>query len=147
LIATAVVVALLIDFRSRIAVALIVALALGIAQRTNKLETWPKSRLLAYLGKISYSVFLVNFPVGLVVNALFAHFSPDNTLVNALGMLIAWLACVLVGAAFHSFVESRTRQVQETISGACRLLLQPIRQYRPLQRLFVWLALVLRVRP
>ena len=146
LIAVAVVVALLVDFRSRVAVALIVALALGIARRTGGLETWPKNNVIAYLGQISYSVFLVNFPVGLVVNALFANFAPDNTLANALGMLIAWLSCVLVGAAFHRYVESRTRQVQAFISGAFRLLVQPLRQFRPLQRLFVWLALVLRTR-
>ena len=147
LIAAAVVVALLIDFRSRIAVALIVALALGIARRTGSLETWPKSNLLAYLGQISYSVFLVNFPVALVVNALFAYFSPDNMLVNALGILVAWLACVLVGAAFHRYIESRTRQVQARISGTGAWLIRPLRQFRPLQRAFDWLALLLRVRP
>jgi len=146
-IAAAVVVALLVDFRSRIAVALIVALALGIARRTGRLESWPKGNTLAYLGQISYSVFLVNFPVALVVNGLFAYFAPDNTLVNALGMLVAWLACVLVGAAFHRYVESRCRQVQAWISRACTLLLQPLRQFSPLQRLFDWLALLLRVRP
>jgi peptidoglycan/LPS O-acetylase OafA/YrhL len=150
LMAAGVVVALLIDFRSRIAVALLVALALGIARRTGKLETWPKSSVLAYLGQISYSVFLVNFPVALVINALFAYFAPDNTLVNALGMLVAWLACLLVGAAFHRYVESRTRQVQAWVSNAGTWLLQPLRrllQLRPLQRLFDWLALLLRARP
>jgi peptidoglycan/LPS O-acetylase OafA/YrhL len=147
LIAAGVVVALLIDFRSRIAVALIVALALGIARRTGGLDTWPKSNVLAYLGQISYSVFLVNFPVGLVVNALFAHFAPDNTLVNGLGMLVAWLSCLLVGAAFNRYIESRTRQVQAWITLAGALLLYPLRQFRPFQRLADWLVLVLRVKP
>lgn len=146
-IAAAVVVALLIDFRTRIAVALIVALALGIARRTGGLERWPRSSALAYLGQISYSVFLVNFPVALVVNALFAHFAPDNMLANALGMLIAWLACLLVGAAFHRYVECRTRPLQAWISGASAWLLRPLLQLQPLQRLFDWLALFLRVRP
>jgi peptidoglycan/LPS O-acetylase OafA/YrhL len=146
-IAAGVVVALLIDFRSRIAVALIVALALGIARRTGGLDTWPKSNVLAYLGQISYSVFLVNFPVGLVVNALFAHFAPDNTLVNGLGMLVAWLSCLLVGAAFNRYIESRTRQVQAWITLVGALLLYPLRQFRPLQRLADWLVLVLRVKP
>ena len=147
LIAAAVVVALLIDFRSRIAVALIIALALGITRRTGTLETWPKGSVIAYLGQISYSVFLVNFPVALVVNALFAHFAPDNTLVNALGILVAWLACVLVGAAFHRYVECRTRQVQHWVVKTGAWLLQPLRQIRPLQRLADWLTLILRVRP
>jgi peptidoglycan/LPS O-acetylase OafA/YrhL len=145
-IAVAVGVALLIDFRSRIVVALLIALALGIARRTGGLETWPRNGVIAYLGQISYSVFLVNFPVALVVNALFAYFAPDNVLANALGMLVAWLACILVGAAFHRHVESSTRQIQTAISQVARLLLQPLRQFRPLQRFFDWLTLVLRVR-
>lgn len=147
LIAVAVVGALLIDFRSRIAVALIIALALGISRRTGKLESWPQGSLIAYLGQISYAVFLVNFPVALVVNALFAHFAPDNTLVNALGVLVAWLACVLAGAAFHRYVECRTRQVQGWVVNTGRWLVQPLRRIRPLQRLADWLTLMLRVRP
>ncbi|MBK7326002.1 MAG: acyltransferase [Propionivibrio sp.] len=58
-----VVVALIIDFRSRIAVALITALALGISRRWGFMESRPGGKFLAYLGKISYSVFLVHFPV------------------------------------------------------------------------------------
>jgi peptidoglycan/LPS O-acetylase OafA/YrhL len=149
LIAVAVVVALLIDFRSRIAVALVVALALGIARRSGGLETWPKSALLAYLGQISYSVFLVNFPVALVINALFANFAPDNILANGLGMLVAWLSCVLVGAIFHRYIESRTRTVQIALGRIGSLLLYALRNLlhtRPLQRIFDWLALFLRAR-
>jgi peptidoglycan/LPS O-acetylase OafA/YrhL len=69
LIALAVVMALLLDYRSRIAVALVVALALGLASRHGFLVRWPKSSLLAYLGQISYSVFLIHFPVCLIINA------------------------------------------------------------------------------
>jgi len=150
LIAAVVVAALLVDFRTRIAVALLVALTLGIGRRTGGLESWPKNGVLAYLGQISYSVFLVNFPVALAVNAIFANFAPENTLANALGMLVAWLACLLTGAAFHRYIESRTRLIQAWISGACSLLLLPLRpllQLRPLQRLVDWLTLLLRVRP
>ena len=147
LIAAAVIAALLMDYRSRIAVALVIALALGMTQRTGSLETWPQNRLLAYLGQISYSVFLLNFPVALAVNALFAYFAPENVLVNALGVLVAWLACVLAGAAFHRYVECRTRQIQGAIISAGTWLLQPLRQFRPLQRLLDWLILLLRVRP
>ena len=145
-IAITVAIALLIDFRSRIAVALIVALALGIARRSGGLQSWPKSNLMAYLGQISYSVFLVNFPVALIVNALFAYVAPDNTLVNALGMLFAWLACVLAGAAFHRYVESRTRQIQTGIGQSAAWLLHPLLQIRPLQRISDRLAIYLRVR-
>jgi hypothetical protein len=39
----------------------VVALMLAFAGRCGLLERWPKSRLIAYLGQISYSVFLVHF--------------------------------------------------------------------------------------
>jgi peptidoglycan/LPS O-acetylase OafA/YrhL len=105
--------------------------------------------LLAYLGQISYSVFLVNFPVALVINALFANFAPDNILANGLGMLVAWLSCVLVGAIFHRYIESRTRTVQIALGRIGSLLLYALRNLlhtRPLQRIFDWLALFLRAR-
>ncbi len=49
-----VITALLLDYRPRIAVALLVALMLAFAARCGLLEYWPKSRLIAYLGQISY---------------------------------------------------------------------------------------------
>lgn len=122
--------ALLVDFRSRIAVALAVALALGVARHTGKLESWPGrglgSALASYFGKISYSVFLLNFPVALVINAAFSRFGSDDPALNAGGMVLAWIACNIAGAVFFHLVENRARQWQERISqpftAAWRLL-------------------------
>ena len=107
LVVVPVVTALLVDYRSRIAVALVVALALGLARRTGFLDSWPRSPLIAGLGKISYSVFLVHFPVCLVVSGLFARFAPPTAGVNLAGMVIAWLASMAAGALFYRLVESR----------------------------------------
>ncbi len=98
--------ALVIDFRLRIAVALTTALILAISRRGGWLEQWPGGRIAAYFGKISYSVFLVHFPVCLVVNALVFHFAPGEPVLNALGMLLAWLASNVAGAVFHRYVEA-----------------------------------------
>ncbi len=108
-----VLVALLVDFRSRIAVALVVALALGAARKAGGLDSWLSAKPLAFLGRISYSVFLLNFPVCLFINALFSRFASDDPIANALGVFIAWAASVAAGALFYRFVESRTRQIQE----------------------------------
>jgi hypothetical protein len=67
--------ALLLDYRPRLAVALLVALMLGLARICGFLDDWPKSRLIAYLGQISYSVFLVHFPICLLINGIFARFA------------------------------------------------------------------------
>lgn len=100
--------ALIIDYRSRIAVALLTALALGISRRWGFLENRPKGALLAYLGKISYSVFLAHFPVVLVINAIFSEFAPESETANAFGVLLAWAASLVAGALFYRLVESRT---------------------------------------
>lgn len=104
--------ALVLDFRERIALALAVALLLGVAQGRGWLYRWPRSRLLAWLSRISYSVFLLNFPVSLVVNALFTRFMPESVWVQTGGVLLAWAACVGVGAAFHRWVEVPLREWQ-----------------------------------
>jgi len=98
--------ALVIDFRLRIAVALATALVLAISRRGGWLEQWPGGRIAAYFGKISYSVFLVHFPVCLVVNALVFHLAPGQPILNALGMLLAWAASNVAGAVFHRYVEA-----------------------------------------
>jgi peptidoglycan/LPS O-acetylase OafA/YrhL len=98
--------ALTMDFRLRIAVALVTALVLAISRRGGWLEHWPGGRVTAYFGKISYSVFLVHFPVCLVVNALVFHFAPGQPVLNALGMLLAWVASNVAGAVFHRYVEA-----------------------------------------
>ncbi|AOF86604.1 acyltransferase family protein [Hydrogenophaga sp. RAC07] len=98
---------LALDWRTRIALALGVALALAWAHRSGWLFTWPRSRALAYLGRISYGVFLLNFPVALVVNAWFTRYASPDAWTQTLGVLVAWLACNLAGAAFHHGVEQR----------------------------------------
>jgi len=117
-----VVAALVLDFRLRIAVALVTALALGIASASGLMSRWPDFKVLAYLAKISYSVFLVHFPVCLVVNAAFVHWAPDTAWVGALGMGVAWASSLAVGAVFYRYVESRTGQVLAMVEQGGRVV-------------------------
>ncbi|RZT31415.1 acyltransferase family protein [Cupriavidus agavae] len=106
--------ALAVDFRLRIAVALATALLLALSRRGGWMEHWPTggtaarafARLSARFGAISYSVFLVHFPVCLVVNAVIVHVAPGQPWWNALGMVLAWTASNLAGALFHRYVEA-----------------------------------------
>lgn len=99
--------ALAVDFRTRLLLAWGVAVWLGVAQWRGWLHQWPNSRLLGYMGQISYSVFLLNFPVALVVNAWFTHYMPASVAWQTLGVLVAWLLCNVAGAVFHHTVEQR----------------------------------------
>ncbi len=113
-------VALLLDFRSRIAVALLIALLLGTAWHPRISWQWLESRPLAFLGRISYSVFLVHYPICLLINAAFARFAPSGPLINACGLFLAWGASILAGALFHRYVESPAG-AWSARRAACRL--------------------------
>lgn len=98
--------ALAVDFRSRIAVATVTALCVGLCRWRGWLDVWPRGAATATLGRISYSVFLVHFPVCLLTNALMSRLAPAEPEWHALGMLGAWLASNVAGALFHRHVES-----------------------------------------
>ncbi|MEN6508812.1 MAG: acyltransferase [Smithella sp.] len=102
--------ALVIDFRSRIVVALAVAVVLGFGRYTGFIETWPRSRLIGWFGRISYSVFLVHFPVCLLINALFERFASHAPEIQLGGMFAAWLASIAAGAVFYRQVECRAQR-------------------------------------
>lgn len=97
--------ALLVDFRSRIALALVVACALflfGRARTSSGGRAWV---VVNGLGRISYSVFLIHFPVCLLVNAAFTRFVPSAPAWQGIGVLVAWAASLVAGAAFFRWIE------------------------------------------
>jgi peptidoglycan/LPS O-acetylase OafA/YrhL len=99
-------VALALDFRSRIAVALVVACVLFLFGRVRLMSCAGRAlSVMNNAGKISFSVFLVHFPVCLIVNAAFERFLPEQPHVQAFGMLVAWGASLVAGAAFFRWVE------------------------------------------
>lgn len=99
-------IALTLDFRSRIALALLIACVLVAFGRLHAAITnrgqW---RIISFAGSISFSIFLVHFPVCLVVNAAFTRFAPQDVLVQTAGVVMAWIASMVAGALFHYGVE------------------------------------------
>lgn len=100
-------VALALDFRSRIAVALVVACVLFLFGRIKLADVRSQAwAVVNRMATISFSVFLVHFPVCLVVNAAFTRFVSDQPHAQAIGMLVAWFASLAAGAAFYRWVEA-----------------------------------------
>lgn len=89
-------------FRPRIALALATALMLG---NTRLHMTRVEMRALHYLGGMSYALFLVHFPVCLVVSAAFQRFAPHDPATSLWGLVVAWLASMAVADLFHRYVE------------------------------------------
>lgn len=108
--------ALAIDFRERIALAAVLALLLAFWRSSGRVTAI--TPLLGWLGRISYSVFLVHFPVCLLVNVLFIRVMPGTAGWQGLGMLVAWAASLAAGAAFFRFVE---RPLGQWLSPARRM--------------------------
>jgi len=97
--------ALVLDYRARIVVAIALSMLLVIVCRGIVQVPGQQSRLAGFMGSISYSVFLVHFPVILVVNAAFTRFMPEQPAAQAAGILLAWMATIASGAAFHRWIE------------------------------------------
>ena len=106
--------ALVLDFRLRIALAWLLALALVWLLR-RPAPVWGRAlEPLQTLGKMSYSVFLVHFPVCLLVNAIVSELWPESLWINALGMLAAFGLSVAAGRVLYQQVE---RQVPSWVSA------------------------------
>jgi len=116
--------ALFLDFRSRIALALVVACLLYLFGRAETVATGRAWSIVNGLGRISYSVFLIHFPVCLMVNAAFSRFVPAGPAWQGLGMLLAWAGSLAVGAAFFRWVEAPLGRVVQFATG--KIGLRPV---------------------
>jgi peptidoglycan/LPS O-acetylase OafA/YrhL len=112
--------ALAMDFRIRIALALAVALALFFVTRSGWSARWMASRPVEWLGRIAYSVFLIHFPVCMVVNAVWTAYFPADPWVSLAGIVVAWGASVAAGAVFFRLVESRVDAVAARLTAFFR---------------------------
>ena len=102
-----IVLALAIDFRSRIAVAGSVMMILGMAKYFNVLESRYVPAFLSYLGRASYSIFQIHFPISLVVNAAFFRFLPHQPALHLIGLLVAIGASIGSGILLFKCFEVR----------------------------------------
>ena len=104
------IVALIWDWRIRIAIALAMALLLAAGQRRGWLSAppaWLAAGPLLWLGRISYSLFLIHFPVILLANAFMAQLGAHSPAFDLLGMLAALGLAVGAAALLNRWVESR----------------------------------------
>jgi peptidoglycan/LPS O-acetylase OafA/YrhL len=97
--------ALLLQWRARIALAAGMALLLALALRRPVLAQWTGWAPLRRLGLISYSVFLVHFPVCLLVNAAVSRLWPGSVGLALGGMALAFALSVAAGHLLYERVE------------------------------------------
>ncbi|WP_338415805.1 acyltransferase family protein [uncultured Sphaerotilus sp.] len=100
--------ALLVEWRSRLALAGTVALvlALDVGRSWRWLRAGPLQRLLAFLSRISYTVFLLHYPVMLVVGAVVYRLWPASPEMHLVGLLVAWGLALLAGWGLERLLAS-----------------------------------------
>ncbi len=111
-------VALAIDWRSRIAIAVVAALAIAMVQRSawSALPVWPVlARPLLHMGRVSYSLFLIHFPMILLVNAVVSNLWPMQPWVDLLGLVFAFGLSLLAASWLHRWVEMRAFSWQAVV--------------------------------
>ena len=99
--------ALWLQYRNPIVVALATAIIVALAGQRGWLAQWPRPGLLTWLGQRSYSIFLIHYGFVIGMNALWARFFPAGVLINAMGMMLAVLISVGAGALLYRYVESQ----------------------------------------
>lgn len=94
------------QWRWRLASALVVGLLLFGAEKTGLNTRWPKSRAIARLGRASYSLFLIHFPVLVLVASLWTWLGWNSPPQAVAGLLAAFGASLAAAFAFHRWVET-----------------------------------------
>jgi peptidoglycan/LPS O-acetylase OafA/YrhL len=100
-----VVVALACNFRLQLVVTLFTGLVLYGGGKLGIMDRWPRSRVIDYLGRTSYSLFLVHFPVLVVVATLWAWMGWTDPWIAVAGLVVAYLASLAASFVFHRVVE------------------------------------------
>lgn len=98
--------ALVLEWRSRVALAGATAVALVMLPPSlPRLAGGAARRGIAFLARVSYPVFLLHYPVLLAVGALVHALWPGDALAASAGLLLAWVASLLAGAALQRATE------------------------------------------
>lgn len=93
------------EWRWRLGIALIVGLLLFTGDKTGFGARWPRNRVIAWFGQISYSLFLVHFPILILVATLWARFGWNSPPEAVTGLLAAFCLSIVGAAFFHRWVE------------------------------------------
>ena len=117
--------ALALEVRPRLLLALATVLALLMLARSNARAqhtfSHPGFAPLVWVGRRSYSIFLIHFSVCLAVNAVFAALWPTHVVVHWLGLAFALGLSLLAGRWLYERVEQRDASPARALRWQMRL--------------------------
>lgn len=109
LVAGLTILALVIEWRSRVLVAGLTAALLILSRGGRLAPAWTGHPVVAFLGRISFSLFLIHYPVCMVVGSFVGRLWPTNVAMNVAGMLAAWLLSIGAAVLLYRWVENPPR--------------------------------------
>ena len=105
-----------IEYQRGVASALVVGLLILLADHRGSLNSWLMSRFWQHLGKISYSLYLIHYPVSHVIMQLGKQVSGDNVPMIYFWMLLCLLVSVAVATLMHRIVEAPSLSLAASFS-------------------------------
>lgn len=99
------VLALFLQWRVHLVVSLLTATVLWLGLNTKFLPVPSIGKFIGWLSRISYSVFLIHYPVVLLVGTVIAWRWPESVPSAIVGYLVAWLLTLGLAHAVYCYVE------------------------------------------
>jgi peptidoglycan/LPS O-acetylase OafA/YrhL len=113
--AGAVVVGLIVHWRSRLALALATGVLIYCVGRGGRISDWAVRPPLRPLGRISYSLFLVHYPTTWAVESLGSRLWGDSAAAALLGMVLAFVASLAAAVVLFRLVERPSQLLAERL--------------------------------
>jgi peptidoglycan/LPS O-acetylase OafA/YrhL len=99
------VVSLVLEWRNRLVVAAVTAVLLSIGLHAKPIFSTGLHAMLGWLSRISYSVFLIHYPIVLIVGSIVARVWPESVPIHIAGLLLAWILSLAAGGLLYHRVE------------------------------------------
>ena len=93
------------DFRERLLIALLIAFLLFSSYQSSWSQSKWWNNPLRKIGEMSYSIFLVHFPVSLVISGIWIQLYPSDPWMNVFGMALSALLSLFLAIPFYKYVE------------------------------------------
>ena len=122
--------AMVFEWRWRLLSAFIVGFLLFSAERMGWGVRWPRNRIILWLGNVSYSLFLVHFPVLVLVATVWTRLAWTTPSAAVAGLFVAFCLSVVAAGLFHRWVERPAGRLGRTGNRGRTLRLPSSRSFQ-----------------
>ncbi len=121
-----------IEYQRGVFSALLVGLLITLAEHRNTLNSWLMSRTWQYLGRISYSLYLIHYPVAHLVMHLGKRYTGNDLTMIFAWMLMSIVASIAAAEALYRLVEAPSLALAQAFGRRTSLRKSaPIESCRP----------------